>query len=67
MRQQQSAVPETEIHMQQTRKTSFLKLLLAPRKAQTIEPKKPVQPLDERQLSRVAGGVGETNLPRSGW
>jgi hypothetical protein len=60
-------MPETEIHMQQTRKPSLLKLLLAPKRAQTIEPKKPVQPLDERQLSRVAGGVGETSLPRSGW
>jgi hypothetical protein len=67
MRHQESAVPETEINMQQTRRTSFLKSLFTPRKAQTIEPRKPVQPLDERQAARVAGGVGETSLPRGGW
>ena len=66
MRHQESAVPATENHMQQTRKTSFFKSLLAPRKAQTIELKKPL-PLEERELVRVAGGTGETSLPRSGW
>jgi len=25
------------------------------------------KPLDERQLSRVAGGVGETTSPKGGW
>jgi hypothetical protein len=49
--------------MQQTRKTSFLKTLFGP-KRQTVEPKKAVQPLDERQLARVAGGEG---LPKGGW
>jgi hypothetical protein len=66
MRHQESAVPATENHMQQTRKTSFLKSLLAPRKAQMIEPKKP-EPLEQRELARVAGGLGEVSLPRSGW
>ena len=51
--------------MQQTRKTSFLKSLLGIKRRQTIEPKKPVQPLDERQLGRVAGG--ELESPRNGW
>jgi len=53
--------------MQQTRKASFLKTLLAPRKHESIEPKKPLQPLDERQLGRVAGGTTETGLPKGGW
>ena len=53
--------------MQQTRKTTFLKSLLAPRKVQTIDLKRSLQPLDERQLARVAGGSGENSLPRSGW
>jgi len=53
--------------MQQTRKTSFLKALLGGKRPQSIEPKKPIQPLDERQLARVAGGTGETGLPRGGW
>lgn len=66
MRHQESAVPATENHMQQTRKTFFLKSLLAPRKAQMIEPKKP-EPLEERELARVAGGTGDVSLPRSGW
>ena len=50
--------------MQQTRKTSFLKTLFGAKQRQTIEPKKPVQPLDERQLARVVGGEG---LPKGGW
>lgn len=53
--------------MQQTRKTSFLKSLFASRKVQAIDLKKTLQPLDERMLARVAGGTGETSLPRSGW
>ena len=53
--------------MQPTRKTSFLKSLFAAKRPQIVEPKKAVQPLDERQLTRVAGGVGETNLPKGGW
>jgi hypothetical protein len=53
--------------MQQPRKTSFLKSLFGAKRSQTVEPKKAVQPLDERQLARVAGGTGETNLPRGGW
>lgn len=52
--------------MQRTRKTSFLKTLFGGNKRQT-EPKKAVQPIDERQLGRVAGGAGETELPRGGW
>jgi hypothetical protein len=59
-------MPSMEINMQQIRKTSFLKSLLAPRKQQAIEPKKPPQPLDERQMARVAGGMGES-LPKGGW
>lgn len=60
-------MPPTENHMQQTRKSSFLKSLFAPRKVQTIDLKKTLQPLDERMLARVAGGNGEVTLPRSGW
>lgn len=52
--------------MQQPRKTSFLKVLFGGAKRQ-IEPKKVLQPLDERQLKRIAGGVGETSFPRGGW
>ena len=51
--------------MQQTRKTTFLKTLFGSKRRATIEPKKPVQPLDERQLAQVAGG-GD-GLPRGGW
>jgi hypothetical protein len=53
--------------MQQPRKTSFLKSLFGTKRAQAVEPKKALQPLDERQLSRVAGGVGETTSPKGGW
>jgi hypothetical protein len=53
--------------MQQPRKTSFFKTLFGAKRRQSIEPKKAVQPLDERQLSRVAGGTGETSSPKSGW
>ena len=53
--------------MQQPRKTSFLKSLFGATRPQTVEPKKPLQPLDERQLARVAGGTGETSLPKGGW
>ena len=53
--------------MQQPRKTSFLKSLFGAKQPQTVEPKKPLQPLDERQLARVAGGTGETGLPKGGW
>lgn len=53
--------------MQQPRKTSLLKSLFGAKRRETIEPKKALQPLDERQLSRVAGGTGETTSPKSGW
>lgn len=53
--------------MQQTRKTTFLKTLLAGKRRATIEPKKAVQPLDERQLAQVVGGTTDTSLPRGGW
>jgi hypothetical protein len=53
--------------MQQTRKTSFLKSLFGAKRRTAIEPKKAVQPLEPRQLSHVAGGTGETGLPRGGW
>jgi len=49
--------------MQQTRKTTFLKALFGA-KRQIVEPKKALQPLDERQLGRVAGGNGS---PKGGW
>lgn len=51
--------------MQQTRKTSFLKALFGAKRQ--AEPKKAVQPIDERQLGRVAGGDGSTGLPKGGW
>ena len=53
--------------MQQPRKTSFLKSLFGAKRPQTVEPKKALQPLDERQLSRVAGGLGEASSPKGGW
>ena len=53
--------------MQQPRKTSFLKSLFGAKRPQTVEPKKAVQPLDERQLARIAGGTGETGSPKGGW
>jgi hypothetical protein len=53
--------------MQQPRKTSFFKSLFGAKRAQTVEPKRAVQPLDERQLSRVAGGLCETASPKGGW
>ena len=53
--------------MQQPRKSSFFKSLFGAKRPQTVEPRKAVQPLDERHLARIAGGVGETNLPKSGW
>jgi hypothetical protein len=53
--------------MQQTRKTSFLKTLFSGKRRSSIEPKKAVQPLDERQLAQVVGGTTETGLPRGGW
>ncbi len=43
--------------MQQTRKTSFLKTLFGGKRRSSIEPKKAVQPLDERQLAQMVGGV----------
>jgi hypothetical protein len=52
--------------MQRTRKTSFLKTLFGGTRRQ-IEPKKAVQPLDERQLGRIAGGTTETGSPKGGW
>jgi hypothetical protein len=53
--------------MQQTRKTSFLKTLFGAKRRSSIEPKKAVQPLDERQLAQVVGGIGETGSPKGGW
>jgi hypothetical protein len=53
--------------MQQTRKTSFLRTLLGGKRRFSIEPKKAVQPLDERQLARVVGGTTDTSLPKGGW
>jgi len=53
--------------MQQPRKTSFLKNLFGAKRPQSVEPKKAVQPLDERQLSRIAGGTGETGSPKGRW
>jgi hypothetical protein len=53
--------------MQRTRKTSFLKNLFGTKRRQAVEPKRPVQPLDERELARVAGGVGETGSPKGTW
>ncbi len=52
--------------MQQTRKTSFLKSLFAAKPSQ-FEPKEAIQPLDTSQLALIAGGVGETSLPKGGW
>jgi hypothetical protein len=65
MRHTNGASPATETNMQQTRKTSFLKTLLGAKRQ--VEPKKALQPIDERQLGRVAGGTGETDSPRGGW
>jgi hypothetical protein len=56
-----------ETTMQRTRKTSFLKNLFGTKRRQAVEPKRPVQPLDERELARVAGGVGETGSPKGTW
>ena len=53
--------------MQQPRKTSFLRTLLGIKRRQSIEPKKAVQPLDERQLAQVVGGVTGTGSPKGGW
>jgi hypothetical protein len=53
--------------MQQPRKSSLLKSLFGAKRAQTVEPKKPLQPLDERQLARIAGGLLETGAPKGGW
>lgn len=52
--------------MQKTRKTSFLKSLFGAKRPQT-EPKKSVLPLDQNQLPQIAGGTGETGLPKGGW
>jgi len=51
--------------MQQTRKTSFLKALFTGKRRPSIEPKKAVQPLDERQLAQVVGGTSES--PKGSW
>jgi len=53
--------------MQQTRKTSFLKALFGGKRRAAVQPKKAVQPLDDRQLLQVVGGVGETGSPKGGW
>ena len=52
--------------MQQTRKTSFLKTLFGGKRPLSIEPKRAVQPLDERQLAQVVGGT-TTGSPKGGW
>ena len=52
--------------MQQTCKNQFLKSLFAAKKSQ-FESSKAIQPLDERQLASIAGGVGETSVPKGGW
>jgi len=51
--------------MQQIRKTSFLKTLFASKRRPSIEPKKAVQPLDERQLAQIVGGT--TDSPKGSW
>jgi hypothetical protein len=53
--------------MQQPRKSSFLKSLFGAKRAHTVEPRKAVQPLDERHLARIAGGTVETGSPKGGW
>jgi len=53
--------------MQPTRKTSFLKSLFGVKRRTAIEPKKAVQQLDQRQLAQIAGGTGDTGLPKGGW
>ena len=53
--------------MQQPRKTSFLKTLFGGKRRATSEPKKALQPLDERQLAQVVGGLTETGSPKGGW
>ncbi|HEY6356340.1 MAG TPA: hypothetical protein VIY30_17790 [Burkholderiaceae bacterium] len=53
--------------MQQTRKTSFLKTLFGGSRRTSIERKKTVQPLDERQLAQVVGGISESGSPKGGW
>jgi hypothetical protein len=55
--------------MQQPRKSSFLKSLFGAKRQQSVESKKAVQPLDERQLTRIAGGVtfGTMSSPKGGW
>jgi hypothetical protein len=53
--------------MQQTRKTSFLKTLFGGQRRASIQPKKALQPLDERQLAQVVGGTTDTALPKGGW
>jgi hypothetical protein len=52
--------------MQQKRKTSFLRALFGGAKRQ-VEPRKALQPIDERQLGRIAGGEGATESPKGGW
>jgi len=53
--------------MQQPRKTSFLKKLLGAKRRQSVEPRKPLQPLETRQLDQVAGGTSDTGSPRGTW
>jgi hypothetical protein len=57
----------TETNMQQPRKPSLFKKLFGVKRREQVQPKKTIQPLDTRQLDQVAGGTGETNLPRNGW
>jgi hypothetical protein len=52
--------------MQQSRRTSFLRSLFAAKQSQ-FEPKRAIQVLDESDLARIAGGTGETSLPKGGW
>ena len=65
MRLGTGATSRTETNMQPTRKTSFLKTLFGGKRRSAIEPKKDVQPLDERQLAQVVGGTNQS--PRGGW
>jgi hypothetical protein len=52
---------------QQTRKPSLLKTLFGAKRRQHVEPKRTLQPLDERQQLQVAGGTTDTGSPKSGW
>jgi hypothetical protein len=67
MRLGPGAISRTETNMQQTRKTSFLKTLFTSKRRPSIEPKKAVQPLDERQLAQIVGGTTDSGSPKGSW